>query len=122
MTRLLTTAVSDMIFRWSFVELLVNECTDFISESQRNLILQHHNFIVFQKSYLSRYITIDTQAAYRDLESQTTLMRVISEMSRTIDRRRSWKLEVAQKAKVNHHSEMRLLRRKLRLLKKVFQD
>ena len=49
-------------------------------------------------------------------------MRAASGMSRTIDRRRPRKLEAAQKAEVDRHPEVRLLRRKLRSLKKVFQD
>lgn len=49
-------------------------------------------------------------------------MRVISEMSCTINHRRSQRLEAAQKSKIDHHSEMRFLRWRLRSMKKVFQD
>ncbi len=49
-------------------------------------------------------------------------MRAASGMSRTIDRRRPRKLEAAQKAEVDRHPEVRLLRRRLRSMKKVFQD
>ena len=99
-------------------ELFADPCTSFISESQRNLILQHHNSTVFLKSYLSRYITSDTGAAYRGLKPQTALMRLASGMSRKIDRRRPRKLNDAQKAQVDRHPEVRLLCRRQ---KKMFQ-
>lgn len=66
---------------------------------------------MFQKNYLSRYITVDTQAAYRGLEPQTVLMRAASGMSRTIDRRRPRKLNAAQQSEVDRHPEVKLLRR-----------
>ena len=94
----------------------------FISESQRNLILQHHNSTVFQNRYLSRYITADTQAAYRGLEPQTALMRAASGMSRTIDPRRPRKLTVAEQEDVDRHPEVRLLRRRRQSLRKFFKD
>lgn len=80
--------------RRSPFELSTDPCTGFISESQRNLILQHHNSSVFLKSCASRYMP-DTSAAYRGLESQTALMRQASGMSRTIHRRRPRKLDDA---------------------------
>ena len=68
----------------------------FISDSQRNLILQHkHNSDISVKRYISRCITVDTQAAYRGLEPQSALMPAASGISRTIDRRRLWKLKRA---------------------------
>lgn len=45
----------------------------------------------------------DTQAAYRGLKPQTALMRAASGMSRTIDRRRPRKLNLAQQAEVKRH-------------------
>ena len=45
-----------------------------ISPEQRNLILQHANSGVFQRNYLSRYITRDTQAIYRGLAPQTAVI------------------------------------------------
>jgi len=82
-----------------------------VSDSQRNLILQHASSAVFQHSYLSRYITADTQAAFRGLEPQTALMRAASSMSRTIDPRRPTELSEEQQAQVRRHPEIKLLRR-----------
>ncbi|MCJ1343077.1 hypothetical protein MMC31_001268 [Peltigera leucophlebia] len=96
--------------------------SSFISESQRNLILQHHNSTVFLKSYLSRYITSNTQAACRGLELQTALMRIASGMSRTIDCRQPRKLNDAQRAEVNQHLEVRLLHRRQKTLFKFIKD
>ncbi|KAL9632741.1 MAG: hypothetical protein Q9164_005133 [Protoblastenia rupestris] len=92
-----------------------------ITDAQRNIILQHHNSSVFQKNYASRYMP-DTQAAYRGLKPQTSLMRAASGISRTIDPRRPRKLNLAQQAKVDRHPEVRLLRRRLKSLLQTFQD
>ncbi|MCJ1453919.1 hypothetical protein MMC28_004268 [Mycoblastus sanguinarius] len=82
------------------MELPTGEITD----TQRNIILQHHSSSVFQKNYASRYMP-DTQAAYRGLKPQTALMRVASGMSRTIDSRRLKRLNLAQQAEVDRHPE-----------------
>ena len=107
------------------VDLLLEKSIDqrigFITESQRNLILQHHNSTVFQKNYASRYMP-DTQAAYRGLEPQTALMRAASGMSRTIDPRRPRRLTTAQRAEVQRHPEVKLLHRRLRSLQQIFRD
>jgi len=89
-----------------------------VSDSQRNLILQHASSAVFQHSYLSRYITADTQAAFRGLEPQTALMRAASSMSRTIDPRRPTELSEDQQAQVGRHPEIKLLRRTRDCLKR----
>ncbi|KAL9580150.1 MAG: hypothetical protein Q9212_004664 [Teloschistes hypoglaucus] len=75
-------------------------------QAQQNIILQHHNSFVFQKNYASRYMP-DTQAAYRGLKPQTALMRAASGMSRTIDPRRPRKLNLAQRAEVDRHPEVK---------------
>lgn len=64
---------------------------------------------------------LDTQAAYRGLKPQTALMRAASGMSRTIDLRRP-KLNLAQQAEVDRPPELRILRRRLKLLQPIFQD
>ncbi len=64
----------------------------------------------------------DTQAAYRGLKPQTALMRAASGMSRTIDPRRPRRLTLAQQAEVDRHPEVRLLRRRLKLLLQTFQE
>lgn len=101
---------------------LANFLVGHISDSQRNLILQHASSAVFQNSYLSRYITADTQAAYRGLEPQTAVMRAASGMSRTIDPRRPTALTNQQLAEVAHHPEVKLLRRQCRGLKQRIRD
>ncbi|GIZ48168.1 hypothetical protein CKM354_001124100 [Cercospora kikuchii] len=82
-----------------------------ISDSQRNLILQHSSSAVFQHNYLSRYITQDTQAAYRGLEPQTAIIRAASGMSRSIDPCRPQSLNEQQVAQMRKHPEVVLARR-----------
>ena len=77
---------------------------------------------MFLKSYLSRYITSDTQAARRGLEPQTALMRIASGMSRTIDRRRPRMLNDAQRAEVDQHPEVKILHRRQKTLFKFIKD
>lgn len=55
--------------------------------------MHQHNSATFQNSYLSRYITADTQAVYRGLPPQVEVMRMASGMSRTIDRDRPWRAD-----------------------------
>jgi hypothetical protein len=62
----------------------------------------------------------DTQIVYRDLKSQIVLMRVVSKMSRTIDFRRSRKLNFAQQTEIDRYSNVRLLRRRLKSLLQNF--
>ncbi|GIZ43092.1 hypothetical protein CKM354_000633300 [Cercospora kikuchii] len=82
-----------------------------ISDSQRNLILQHSSSAVFQHNYLSRYITQDTQAAYRGLEPQTAIIRAASGMSRSIDPDRPQSLNDQQLLQIKKHPEVVLARR-----------
>lgn len=118
MGKLLIIAVSR---RWSLVDLMLMGVIDEITDAQRNIILQHHNSSVFQKNYASRYMP-DIQAAYRGLKPQTALMRAANGMSRKIDPRRPRKLSLAQKAEVDRHPEVRLLRRRLKSLLQTFSD
>ena len=60
---------------------------------------------------------MNTQTTYRDLESQTKLLRVVSEISRTIDRRRSRELNFNQIAKIDFHSEIQKLKTALNEIK-----
>jgi len=82
-----------------------------ISDSQRNLILQHASSAIFQHNYLSRYITQDTQAIYRGLDPQTAIMKAASGMTRSIDPRRPRHLNDSQLAEVKRHPEVKLLLR-----------
>ncbi|KAJ9644078.1 hypothetical protein H2199_003946 [Coniosporium tulheliwenetii] len=83
--------------------------SSFISDSQRNLILQHSSSQVFQHNYLSRHITADTQAAYRGLPPQVTVMRAATGMSRTIDKRRPRTLTSEQVQEAHRHPEVQNL-------------
>ena len=103
------------------IEIHTYWCTSEITNAQRNIILQHHNFFVFQKNYVSRYM-FNTQVVYRNLKSQTVLMRVVNEMSRIIDFRRSKKLNLAQQTEIDRYSNVKLLRRKLRSLLQTFKN
>ncbi|TKA68777.1 hypothetical protein B0A55_09571 [Friedmanniomyces simplex] len=82
-----------------------------ISDAQPNIILQHGNSGVFERNYLSRYITQDTQAVYRRLEPQTAVIRVASGMMRSIDVRQPTALTSAQLREVDQHPELQLLLR-----------
>lgn len=95
------------------IEACISELIEagLISDSQRNLILQHESSAVFQHNYLSRYITQDTHAIYRGLNPQTAVMRAASGMSRSIDPRRPRSLNEAQLTQVRRHPEVKLLLR-----------
>lgn len=90
----------------------------FISDAQRNVILQHASSRVYECNYLPRYITQDTQAAYRRLEPQVALTRFASGMSRTIDTRQPRHLNQYQLAEVDQHPEVQLLLRTRNAMKK----
>ena len=90
---------------------------DRISDSFRNLIMQHFESQTFQRHYLTRYISADTQAAYRGLPSQDALMRAASGMSRTIDPRRPRKLTTAQLAEIDQQPTVKELFRRREKLK-----
>ena len=65
---------------------------------------------------------LNTQVVYRDLKSQTTLMRAVSEINRTIDPRQSKKFNFAQQTKINRYPNVKLLRQKLKLLLQTFRN
>lgn len=90
----------------------------FISDAQRNVILQHASSRVYERNYLPRYITQDTQAVYRGLEPQVALTRFASGMSRTIDTRQPRRLNRYQLAEVDQHPEVQLLLRTRNGMKK----
>ena len=78
------------------------------------MILQHASSTVFQKNYLSRYITADTQAAYRSLKPQIDVLRAASGLSRTIDPKRPQRLNKAQRDHVDRRPELKLLLRTIK--------
>lgn len=64
----------------------------------------------------------NTQIAYRNLKSQTILMRIANEINRIIDFRRSKKLNFAQQIEIDRYSNVKFLRRKVKSLLQIFQD
>lgn len=65
--------------------------------------MQHSKSDVFQRHYLPRYISADTQAAYRGMAPQSAVMRAVSGMRRSIDPRRPRKLTAEQSAGIKRH-------------------
>lgn len=92
-------------------------CTDGISESLRNLIMQHSKSEVFQQHYLPRHISADTQAAYRGLPAQSAVMRAASGMSRGVDARRPRKVSAEQLHQIEKHPKVEKSREKVDKLK-----
>ncbi|KAH8710290.1 hypothetical protein GQ44DRAFT_714462 [Phaeosphaeriaceae sp. PMI808] len=72
-----------------------------VSEAMQNLMMGHASIATFLKHYLSRRITVDTQAVVRGIQPQAALMRAACTMSRSIDRRRPRRLTPEQSASVN---------------------
>ncbi|KAH7111822.1 hypothetical protein B0J11DRAFT_598487 [Dendryphion nanum] len=75
----------------------------------QNLMMGHASIRTFEKHYLSRRITVDTQAVVRGIRPQDALMRAACTMSRTIDPRRPQRLTAEQSASVNDLSIIRNL-------------
>jgi hypothetical protein len=84
-------------------------CTNQILDIQSNLIVQHASSAVFQRNYLSHYVTQDT---HRGFEPQTAIIRVASGMSRSIDPQRPRSLSERQLAAVDRRPEVVLARRR----------
>ncbi|KAF1975817.1 hypothetical protein BU23DRAFT_597550 [Bimuria novae-zelandiae CBS 107.79] len=80
-----------------------------ISEAMQNLIMGHANIRTFLKHYLSRRVTVDTQAVVRGIQPQDALMRAACTMSRSIDARRPRSLTPDQSASVNDDPIVRSL-------------
>lgn len=75
----------------------------------QNLMMGHASIGVFLKHYLSRRVTVDTQAVVRGIQPQDALMRAACTMSRSIDPRRPRRLTPRQSATVNDDPSIRLL-------------
>ncbi|KAF2241321.1 hypothetical protein BU26DRAFT_511433 [Trematosphaeria pertusa] len=69
----------------------------------QNLMMGHANIRTFLKHYLSRRVTVDTQAVVRGIQPQGALMRAACTMSRSIDYRRPQRLTPEQSALVNNY-------------------
>lgn len=65
---------------------------------------------------------LDTQAIYRNLKSQITLMRATSELSRIIDSRRLKRFTIAQQIEIRRHFEIHLLYQRLQSLRRIFRN
>jgi hypothetical protein len=50
-------------------------CIGNVSEAMQNLMMGHASIATFLKHYLSRRITVDTQAVVRGIQPQAALMR-----------------------------------------------
>jgi hypothetical protein len=86
----------------------------------QNLMMGHASISTFLKHYLSRRITVDTQAVVRGIQPQTAFMRAACTMSRSIDLRRPRRLTQEQSASVDEDPSVRfLLDRRDRLKRKV---
>lgn len=75
----------------------------------QNLMMGHASIGVFLRHYLSRRVTVDTQAVVRGIQPQDALMRAACTMSRSIDPRRPRRLTSAESASVNDDPTIRLL-------------
>lgn len=72
-----------------------------VSDAMQNLMMGHASINTFLKHYLSRRVTVDTQAVVRRTQPQDTMMRAACNMSRSIDHRRPQRLTPEQSASVN---------------------
>lgn len=75
----------------------------------QNLMMGHASIRTFEKHYLSRRITVDTQAVVRGIQPQAAIIRAACTMSRSIDSRRPRRLTPEQSASVNDHPSIRAL-------------
>lgn len=101
------------------------ELTEYIgnvSEAMQNLMMGHASIGTFLKHYLSRLVTVDTQAVVRGIQPQEALMRAACTMSRSIDRRRPKRLTPEQSASVNDHPTVRSLLDRRERLKRTLKN
>jgi hypothetical protein len=85
----------------------------------QNLIMGHASITTFLKHYLSRRITVDTQAVVRGIQPQAALMRAACTMSRSIDYRRPRRLTQEQSASVDEDPSVRSLLNRREQLKRT---
>ena len=76
-----------------------------VSEAQQNLIMKHADTRTFLNHYLLRHIDTDMQNVMNGRESNKSLMRAITRMSRWIDKRRRRHLTSEQRASLREHPE-----------------
>lgn len=85
----------------------------------QNLMMGHASIVTFLRHYLSRRITVDTQAVVRGIQPQAALMRAACTMSRSIDRRRPRRLTQEQSASVDNDPSVRSLLNRREQLKRT---
>jgi hypothetical protein len=88
----------------------------------QNLMMGHASITTFLRHYLSRRITVDTQAVVRSIQPQTALMRAACTMSRSIDHRRPRRLTPEQSASVNNDPSIRSLLNQREQLKRTIPN
>ncbi|KAF2818073.1 hypothetical protein CC86DRAFT_337582 [Ophiobolus disseminans] len=93
-----------------------------VSEAMQNLMMGHASIATFLKHYLSRRITVDTQAVVRGIQPQAALMRAACTMSRSIDCRRPRRLTPEQSASVNDDPYVRSLLDRREQLKRTVSN
>lgn len=79
--------------------------SDVVSDAQQNLIMKHADSRTFLNHYLPRHVDTDIQSVMNGRESNKSLMRVITRMSRWIDIRRPQHLTAKQRASIREHPE-----------------
>ncbi|KAF2844244.1 hypothetical protein T440DRAFT_436700 [Plenodomus tracheiphilus IPT5] len=88
-----------------------------VSEAMQNMMMGHASIKTFLRHYLSRRVTVDTQAVVRGIQPQAALMRAACTMSRSIDRRRPRRLTQEQSASVDDDPSVRILLKRREQLK-----
>lgn len=88
----------------------------------QNLMMGHASIGTFLKHYLSRRVTVDTQAVVRGIQPQDALMRAACTMSRSIDSRRPRRLTSEESASVNNHPTIVSLLHQREKLKRCLQN
>lgn len=78
--------------------------SDSVSEAQQNLIMKHADR-TFLNHYLPRHVDTDMQNVMNGRQSNKSLMRAITRMSRWIDTRRPRHLTPEQRASIREHPE-----------------
>jgi hypothetical protein len=80
-----------------------------VTEAMQNLIIGYASISTFVKHYLSRRITVDTQAVVRGIELQVALMRAVCTISRSINCCCPRQLTAEQSSSVNNLPVLRAL-------------
>lgn len=85
-------------------------------------MMGHASITTFLRHYLSRRVTVDTQAVVRGIQPQAALMRAACTMGRLIDHRRPQRLTPEQSASVNDDPAVRSLLKRREHLKRTLPN